>query len=329
LTAPSAAREHRSLVISRSVASLLLLCAALGCSPDAPHDNPLDPDNDRPNGIYGTVYRRSGGRLPGVAITATPANVTVSTGQSGEYSLDLPAGRYRIEATKPGWLTAMDTVESQDQQRVQHNFIMTGLAEIPSASAKVNTDVIRREDGTSRYAIHPRCLVTNPDRVDDLSEYTVDCRIDSLSFPPDSAANLDTQTRRFVWNIDSIPGMANFPATIPGRLVSFVASNGSYTTLVPNKPVPAFMNLLPFNLAPSNHAAFVLPGTFQWENGQAAVNTTVQICSGASCIWAQGATGQTQLLCDTTLSPGLYLWRVVTTDPAGNVGAAEATFRIW
>lgn len=304
-----------------SVLAAIIVIA--GCGPDAPHDNPLDPAN-LGSGVYGTVYRGSGGVIAGAVVTARPANIATTSGQDGAYSIRLDGGQYYLEVAYNGYRTVVDTVEVPQGGRLQHNFILRGVVGFDSAGARTAT--VRPPSGQQTYSAMPWCLAYHPDGAGFLDEYVFTCRVDSFVLYPDVEMPVDDHRKRYIWNVTQLPGVSNFPQWIAGRTVSIVATSPSHSLLV-QRTVPGFLEPLPYDLSPFGGQNFYTPDTLRWQNVLTSVNLSVEVCLGLACVWHRDIVFSNKAYCDTVLGQaGLYTWRVVMRDIYGNTGAAEATF---
>ncbi|HBE73597.1 MAG TPA: hypothetical protein DDW31_05875 [candidate division Zixibacteria bacterium] len=304
------------------IATIAILVVA-GCGPDAPRDNPLDPYNLGP-GVYGTVYRGTGGVITGAVITARPANIATTSDQLGAYSIRLNGGTYYLEAVYNGYRTVVDTVTVPQGGRVQHDFVLRG--EVRFDSAGVRTVTVRDPGGTQSYRIVPWCLAYHPDGAGFLDGYAFTCRLDSFVFYPETTVPVDNQRKLYLWSISQLPGVANFPQWVVGRTVEIRASSPSHSLLVP-RTVPGFLEPLPHNLYPANGQNFYTPDTLRWENVLTSVNLSAEVCLGLACVWRREIPFNNRVYCDTALGQsGLYTWRVIMRDTYGNEGSAEATF---
>ncbi len=307
------------------LAALAAVILSAGCGPDAPHDNPLDPAN-LGSGVYGTVYRGTGGVIAGAVVTARPANIATTSGQDGAYSIRLEGGQYFLEVAYNGYRTVVDTVEVPQGGRLQHNFILRGVVGFDSAGARTST--VRSPLGQQTYSALPWCLAYHPDGAGFLDEYTFTCRVDSFVLYPDSAAPVDDHRKRYVWNISQLPGVTNFPQWIAGRTASIVATSPNHSLLV-QRTVPGFLEPLPYDLYPTGGQNYYLPDTLYWQNVLTSVNLSIEVCQGLACVWRRDISFSNRVFCDYVPGPtgvGLYTWRVVMRDIYGNTGAAEATF---
>ncbi len=303
--------------------ALAVLVFIAGCGPDAPRDNPLDPAN-LGSGVYGTVYRGTGGVISGAVVTARPANIATTSGQDGAYSIRLDGGQYFLEVAYNGYRTVVDTVDVPQGGRLLHNFILRGVVSFDSAGARTST--LKPPSGQQTYNALPWCLAYHPDGAGFLDEYAFTCRIDSFVLFPDSTLPVDNHRKRYVWNVTQLPGVSNFPQWIAGRTVSIVATSPSHSLLV-QRTVPGFLEPLPYDLYPTGGQNYYLPDTLYWQNVLTSVNLSVEICQGLACVWRRDIPFSNRIYCDTTLEHGvLYTWRVVMRDIYGNMGASEATF---
>lgn len=305
-----------------NIATIAILAVA-GCGPDAPHDNPLDPAN-LGSGVYGTVYRGTGGVIGGAVVTARPANVATTSDPSGAYSLRLEGGTYCLDVVYNGYRTVVDTVEVPPGGRLQHDFVMGGMVRFDSAG--VRTATVRDPGGIQTYRAVPWCLAYHPDGAGFLDEYTFTCRVDSFVLYPETSVPVDNQRKLYLWSISQLPGVPNFPQWIVGRRVDIVAASPSHSLLV-QRTVPGFLEPLPHSLYPANGQNFYTPDTLRWENVLTSVNLSVEVCQGLDCVWRRDIPFNNRAYLDTALGQsGLYTWRVVMRDVYGNEGAAEATF---
>ena len=116
---PGRLRVMRAVVMS-PVRLLLVLCLALTAGCGARHGGPVVDTGAKPAGVGGTIagiVRGSGsaGALAGRKVTAineaTGARFDISTASNGGYTVQVPAGTYRLEIElRPG-----ETIETRPQ----------------------------------------------------------------------------------------------------------------------------------------------------------------------------------------------------------------------
>jgi hypothetical protein len=303
---------------------LLLISPALivaGCGPDAPRDNPYDVPQ---TGVYGTTYRRSGGPLPGVAVSASPANITASSDGQGNYSLELtPGSRQVLQFTKTGRQTVADTVDVPERGLVRHNVIMRG--QLLADTLQVRTVLVRRESGSLYYSLQPYAVIHHPDGRGYLDSFDYVWRIDGHDFSPAAPVRRDDSTNLYLWTVDTIPGVSGFGAYVVGRVTQFLVSSAGYSLLV-NRMVPPFLEPAPDNLAPSSWAPFSPPDTLRWATGRSDVDITVEVYQGTGKVWSKDTTNISKVLLPGPLPAGNYAWKVIARDISGNRAQAEATF---
>ncbi len=295
--------------------------AAAGCGPDAPRDNPLDVPS---TGVYGTVYRRSGGVLAGAAVAASPANRTVVSDGQGGYALELPGGtRQTLLFTAADRDPAAFEIDVPARGLVQQNVIMNGRLAVDTARV---TTALEVKAGGSEYRYITPCLVArHPDGRSFLDGYTYRYQIDTCSLPPGSAADRDGFSRAYCWQVDSVVlGVGNFGAYVAGRLTRFAVTSPDYS-LILNRYVPAFLEP-PSGLAPSGGSPFWPPDTLRWTNAQSDVDIRIEVWQGATMVWSKDTTNVSRAVLPLSLAPGGYLWKVRGRDVNGNSSQAEATF---
>lgn len=298
----------------------LLLAAAVGCGANAPRDNPYDVSQ---TGVYGTTYRRSGGALGGVSITASPASVTASSDAQGAYSLDLtPGSRQVLRFVKQGYQTVTDSVDVPDRGLTRRNAILPGQATVDTAA--VRTVVQRLWNGSLRYHIEPALVVSHQDGSALLDSFAFQCRIDTFSWVLVETGSRGDYTMLYGRTIDTVPGVAGFSGWIVGRLAQLLVTSPGYSQLI-NRTVPGFL-AAPDGLTPSGGAAFIPPDTLRWVNGQPDVDISVEVWQGTALVWVCDTTNVSRLLLPGPLPTGNYVWRVVGRDLNGNRSQAEATF---
>lgn len=174
---------------------VLILCSLMliqaGCAPDAPHDNPLDPQS---------VSYRGDGNLTGKVLTLgipysgiSGALVTVEQARSTETNAELtasdgsfsfshaPSGSLMVVISKPSYMS--DTL---------HIFLSVGgsynttvhLDALPQITNQkvVTTAIEQLWPGTVFFAT-VTANVTDPDGIGDIADSSVHVQIDSASFP--------------------------------------------------------------------------------------------------------------------------------------------------
>ena len=301
-------------------AALLGLLA--GCAPDAPHDNPYDVPQ---TGVYGTTYARNGGALPGVVVTASPANITASSDGQGQFSMELPPSSTQVlQFSKIGRQAVADTVTVPDRGVLQHNVILYGLPTVDTAIVK--TIVQRLFNGSQTYSVQPCLVVSHPDGRAYLDDYSYSCQIDTNHWTLAETGSRDEFTKIYAQTIDHVPGVGDFHGYIVGQLARFMVSSSSYSSLTGNRVIPAFLEPAPDNLIPSSGTSFTPPDTLRWTNGRSDVDVRVEVWRGTTFLWAKDTTNISQLLLDTTLGTGNYTWKVIAHDLVGDQAIAEATF---
>ncbi len=304
----------------RATLGVVLMALLAGCSPDAPHDNPYDVAQ---TGIYGTTYSSSGA-LPGVLITASPANVTASSDGQGRYSLELTPGSDQVvQYSKAGYQTDVDTVTVPDRGLTQHNVILSGQPTIDTAIIK--TFVQRLYSGALYYYIKPYLVVHHPDGGALLDSFKYYCQIDTITRELGMDSSRGHFTRIYSIDISSIPGVSDLH-NIVGHLGRFMISSSSFSSLTGNKVIPAFLDPAPDNLVPSGVMSFTPPDTLRWTNGRSDVDIRVEVWRTSTMVWYKATTNIDKLLLDTTLTTGNYYWKVIAHDASGNQARAEATF---
>lgn len=293
----------------------LLLAAAGGCGPDAPRDNPYDVSQ---TGVYGTTYRRSGGTLGGVSITASPASVTASSDAQGGYSMDLaPGSRQVLLFAKQGYQAVTDTVDVPERGLTQRNVILPGQATVDTAV--VRTVVRRRLDGSLRYHIEPSLVVSHQDGSAYLDSFGYQCRIDTVSRVLVETGSRGDYTLLYGCTIDTIPGVSGFGGWIVGRVAQFLITSPSYSLLI-NRLVPPFLEPPPSGLS------FAPPDTLRWTNGQYNVRIRVEVWNSGALCWTKDTTNIETVRIGTALASGTYVWYVIQLNAAGDRSLAEATF---
>lgn len=291
-----------------------------GCGPDAPRDNPYDVPQ---TGVYGTTYRRNGGTLGGVSISASPANITASSDGQGNYNLELtPGSRQALEFFKQGFRIRNDTVDVPERGRTQRNVILYGQITVDTAT--VRTVAQRLWNGSLDYHIEPCLVVSHPDGRSYLDSFNYLCRIDTAAWTMVETGSRGENTRLYGRDIDTIPGVAGFSGYVVGRLMQFLVSSSDYSQLI-NRTVPGFL-AAPDYLAPSGGAAFTPPGTLSWINGQPDVDITVEVWRGTSLVWTRDTTNISDIFLPVALPTGNYVWKVIARDINGNRALAEAIF---
>jgi hypothetical protein len=301
----------------------LFLLVFAGCGPEAKHDNPLDPVNGR--GVWGTVYKsRGGGSVAGAVVTARPANINTVTDAQGAYQMDLPGGqKYILLVQHPQYRDTVDTVEVPDGGKLEHNFIIAGRPGI--SQPKVNTAVVRDTGGQYDRSLLLQCLGVHPEGQVYLKDYFIYAGISDNSYV--SSVNvLDSFTRNYSWDLDleMIYGSVSNPESlVVGKTVTFSIIPGDGSAPL-QAMVPRFLSV-PTNLSP-NGVNFSLPGYLRWDNAALNLDITVEIWQGTQRLWSKQTAVADSVLCDASLNPGSYLWRVVCTDVSGNTAASEAAF---
>ncbi|MDP2806754.1 MAG: hypothetical protein Q8O74_01295, partial [bacterium] len=194
---------------------------------------------------------------------------------------------------------------------------------------KVNTIVIKNENGSCDSSLSLHCLGFHPEDGSFLNTFTFNVQINGRNFVAADSA-LNSVTKKYTWNLslelifDSAPHDYNLIVGDPA--IFFITPGEGLASL--QAMVPQFMPV-PTNLTPNNGATLTLPGILSWTNAQASgVDITIEIWQGTLLKWSLITANVSSVNCTATLDPGVYTWLVRTTDSDGNTAATEATFTI-
>src|SRR5262245_10045331 len=118
--------------------------------------------------IIGTVQDQTGAVLPGVTVDVTNldtnAKRAVASNETGQYSvLNLPAGRYSITATQPGFsgkLIEEVTLDARQQRRV--DLVMSVAAATETVQVEAAAVAINTENGTISRTMDNRMVTELP-----------------------------------------------------------------------------------------------------------------------------------------------------------------------
>ncbi len=175
----------------RSLIGVVLILGGLafiqmGCAPDAPHDNPLDPNS--PN--YKTQGRVTGKVLSLSLPYAGISNALVTVGQNGVAQLtasngsfsiaNAPSGKITVVISKPAYLPDTLYLNLPVGGNVDTTIHIDALPQI--TGAQVVTSKIDHWWPGPIYSATVTAGVSDPDGQLDIIDSTVQVQVDSLSF---------------------------------------------------------------------------------------------------------------------------------------------------
>jgi hypothetical protein len=129
-----------------------LIIFSLSCAPDAPHKNPLDPENpDAKGSIKGIVTTLFGTNpISDAVVTTFPFHKKDTSNNEGKYSITgLKPAVYLVTVEKDRYISEIDTITIEGGEEIESNFQLNGKPTILTSS--VNS--LHTKSITERYEI--------------------------------------------------------------------------------------------------------------------------------------------------------------------------------
>ncbi len=319
------------ITIHSSIASLLILA---GCVPDAPRENPLDPNspNFRNSGTVSgrvlTYYEPFLG-IAGASVTLPSKGITITTNSAGSFFFEnVDAGGLTLIVSKSGYAT--DTVRTTLMPGGTAT-VQSRLNALPVISqAQIITRKIDQWWPGPVYSAVVTANVTDPDGAGDISLVTV--AVDTLRL----AMSFFTDPPRYQVTISG--------SSLPGRNIEWLVGK-PIQVLAQDKP-KGFSRSAPFyvlriiqqTVVPTYPTALDTASAspeFQWARPDITFPYSYRIElyrqeeGVPTLIWNREglAATLTRFQYPETLPPALYFWTIFVIDEYGNLSRSkEASF---
>ncbi len=318
---------------------VLLIFAALmikSCVPDAPHDNPLDPESPaftNSGEVAGRVtsfYEPYTG-IPGALVQVGPYGIAAWTNAGGAYSIaGIPSGNVSMIVSGAGYMS--DTVEASVLAGRTAN-VDVHLDALPVVSScKVVTRKIDQWWPGPVYSAVASGAVTDPDGPGDVAAVTL--KVDTAQFGMTYAA--ETQMYQATLNANVLP-QGNLEWLV-GKTLSVVARDKpggtaagmgfQITRIIQDAPVPIFPTALDTSAASPEFiwARPSLPFLYAYKLELFRLDLGLP-----SLIWSLSniSATVTQYRYPDRLSAGLFFWTISVVDEFGNLSRSkEASFLV-
>jgi len=306
------------------------------CVPDAPHDNPLDPDSPaftNSGEVAGRVtsfYEPYIG-IPGALVQVGPYGIAAWTKAGGAFSVaGIPSGNVSIIVSGAGYLS--DTVEASVSAGRTVN-VDVHLDALPVVSScKVVTRKIDQWWPGPVYSALVSGLVTDPDGPGDLAAVTL--QVDTARFAMTYV--IESQAYQVTVNASALP-QGNLEWLV-GKTFSVVARDKpggttmgkgfQITRIIQDAPVPIFPTALDTATASPE---------FIWVRPSLPFSYTYKLelfrldLGLPSLIWSISnlSAAVTQYRYPDRLSAGLFFWTISVVDEFGNLSRSkEASFLV-
>ncbi len=310
----------------------------IGCTQDAPRDNPFDPDNSlyRYAGeISGTVTSRyiPYNPLDSVNVELLPDAISTYTDHDGQFRFhDLPPGTHILFLQKPGYQFLTDTIQVISQEISNRLFRMNGKPSIDSVRL-ITKHISHWWPIEHEYLLSVNVWVNDRDGVSDVDsvvmiipEWTFNIGLSQESAVGEYSATF--------FDSDFLPAIFT---ELPGREILFSAVDraGSESDTIRTQ-VARIIASTPVTLSPGNQDVVEAQPWFRWFSFDAgyAITYSVAIFRLDDSGIPQFVQGSEPLSISTlewqvpeALSPALYYWTLTVTDRFGNSSSSkEATF---
>lgn len=316
---------------------MLILLMLLGCSRDAPRNNPFDPKSDVYDyaaSVRGTVHRKippySG--IPDVKVRMLNGTHETLTNDDGEYVLEhLPKGSVTLSVSKAGYGTEqIITATNSNPEDIYLNARPT----IDSVRV-ITTHRSHWWPVEDEYTITINAHIDDPDGVGDLDSVWFQFQIQHIDIPVSGAlpADGEVQAELFDWQLDDpVTNLIGDPLNCFARDVDALVS----------KPVEMyitrFIEPTPVPLSPVDNTEVSSKPTLRWDYFDASFTffysvDVFRITSGNTSVLMYSRDAIPQSTAEHTVSdslpPGSYYWTLGVTDILGNSShSKEATFTV-
>ncbi len=321
---------------------VLILCGLaltyVGCAPDAPHDNPLDPmspNYKNSGGLTGRVLTISlpYGGVPNVLVTIEQNGSSQLTGADGSFDFpDAPSGSITLVVAKPAFLADTVYLNLPVGGNIDTLLHIDALPQI--ADAKVVTTKIDQWWPGPVYSASVSANVTDPDGMGDLVDSTVRVQVDSLSFKMNYSGS--TGSYGVIINASQLPGQdlqwlvgKQFFISATDRENATASTDAFYVSrIVESEPVPS---------SPKNLDTTSAYPTFEWNPPPVSYGYTYflqvyQINAGTPTQMGPSISLPFDSLSyryPDSLVAGQYFWTIGMVDDYGNSArSTEASFLV-
>ena len=306
----------------------------IGCAPDAPHDNPLDPqspsfrDAAAVTGTITTLYAPYNPIKGGLVVSLPEGNAGVSDENGVFHLLDLTSGVHTLVAGKAGYSSDTVSVTIVPGKPKQVDFHLDALP-VSSDIAAISNHISQWWPGPV-YEAEIAASVSDADGASDIASVSVniDTLVRAMSFSP--------ADRMFHASIKSeeLPGgtlqwLVGKPVLIKARDNPGNSSSSQpvfITRIIEETPVAVFPSSLDSATARPTLAwsQLYLPYPFTYEVRVIRVDAGLQ-----TEVWSRsGITNSVSTMgVDQSLATGSYYWTVAVVDEYGNRSRSkEASF---
>jgi hypothetical protein len=321
-----------------NVGILLLYLYLIGaCAPDAPHDNPLDPQNNpQYNRINGKVYSYYSPHTPleNVSVMLEPGEQRYTTNNDGSFIFSkLQPDRYTVSASKSSYQSEAHEVVFQEYNGLKSvDFYMNALPVI--TAAELYSEHIDQWWPGEIFRLQISAVIEDRDGASDID--TVACIIPGLPFSKYFRSS--DRPDSFYVTIDDfeLPGGSLYSICAESCYVRIVDKTGADIThgpyflyriiedapvpqsptdqqIVTGKPLFVWQSIvLPYHFTQEIHLYRLFPG------GLTLIETIEKMASDVS-----------HYLYQQELQSGSYIWTVAVRDECNNFSRSkEASFII-
>lgn len=320
----------------KNLLKFLLLLALVGCVPDAPRDNPLDPNSPdfKNSGILsGKVLSLYEPFLPvaGTLVTVLPQGISVSTNTAGSFSFDdVAAGNLTLIASKPGYAGDTLSLNIDAGEKLATEVHLDALPIV--TSTQVTTRKVDQWWPGPVYSATVTANVSDPDGAGDIA--TVSVVVDTLR--SDMTFFASPSKYQISISATALPGK-NLEWLIGKPLAVIVQDKANETTM--SKPF-YITRIIQQTVIPTYPTALDTASKspeLQWAQPSVSFPFTYKLemfrqDEGVPTqIWSREglAPDLTRFQYPDVLPPALYFWTISIVDEYGNLSRSkEASFMV-
>ncbi|HDL17811.1 MAG TPA: hypothetical protein ENH29_02030 [Bacteroidetes bacterium] len=323
----------------RTVFILTVLMTGIGCSPDAPHENPLDPFHqsfsENQFTFRGQVLQKNPPHNPlsGCLIFLQPEKKYTQADEQGRFEfISLQNGEHQAVIIKPGFDSTLIAINFDTLTSASIPFYLNGKPFLKSAA--IYSEYIDQWWPDPRVFLLMSISVGDPDGIGDLKELRLEIPGLNLSFPFSATAKTDS----FYLRLDELqfPENSLFPLVGQETKVVLIDASDSKITDATYRLL-RIINTSPLTKTPTGLQTISATPTFVWEPYLTTFTFSYEISvfvisAGIPLLIHRKKLPddtQTRYVYPASLSSGTYFWTIGIRDKFGNFSRSkEASFLV-